>query len=207
KRCLVSSADYGTMTDHLLEEIDFKDYMRRSCKTAEEAGMRELNVRELIDSMHAHRSKHPAGGLQHFLDEISLASDKDDDEDIAKKKGVCLITLHAAKGLEFPVVFLVGLEEGILPHTRSIEEGSRDEERRLLYVGITRAMDNLTITWCHSRIRYGEARPCQPSTFLRELDKTYLDEILWDDLEENPPDEDTAAAAFDNIRQMLMAAK
>ena len=137
---------------------------------------------------------------------MSLSSDKDDEEDISKKKGVCLITLHAAKGLEFPVVYLVGLEEGVLPHSRSVEEGSRDEERRLLYVGITRAMDNLTMTWCANRVRYGEPQPCQPSSFIAELDKTHLDEINVTELDEGPPDQETSAAAFDNIRKMLMAA-
>ncbi|MFT5465210.1 MAG: DNA helicase-2/ATP-dependent DNA helicase PcrA [Verrucomicrobiales bacterium] len=199
------SADYATMATHLIEEIEFGDYLRRNSKTAEEAGMRELNVRELIDTLHQHRAKNPGEGLQHFLDEMALSSDRDDDEDITKKKGVCLITLHAAKGLEFPVVYLVGLEEGILPHTRSIDEGSRDEERRLLYVGITRAKDCLTMTWCAARSRYGERRPCQPSTFIRELDKTHLDEISFDELEEEPADTETTSAHFDKIREMLMS--
>lgn len=201
------SADYATMTSDLIEEIGFGDYLRRNSKTAEEAGMRELNIRELIDTLHQHRAKHPGKGLQHFIDEMALGSDRDDDEDISKKKGVCLITLHAAKGLEFPVVFLVGLEEGVLPHSRSIEEGSRDEERRLLYVGITRAMDSLTMTWCASRVRYGEKQPRQPSSFIRELDKTYLDEISLTELDEEPVSAETVSAQFDKLREMLLAGK
>jgi superfamily I DNA/RNA helicase len=83
--------------------------------------------------------------------------------------GVTLITLHAAKGLEFPHVYLIGLEEGLLPHDRSKMEGTVDEERRLLYVGITRARQTLALTWCGHRIKYGSASPCTPSSFIKEL--------------------------------------
>jgi superfamily I DNA/RNA helicase len=201
-----ASADYASMTGNLLTEIEYFDYLRRTCKTPAEADMREQNAREFIDSLFEHRarSSKKAKGLQHFLDEIALVADKDDD-DISKKKGVCLITLHAAKGLEFPIVYLVGLEEGILPHSRSVQEGTRDEERRLLYVGITRAMKSLTMTYCHSRKKYGEKQPCQPSTFIKELDREWLQEILYDDHMNKPPTEESAASFFEQMRAMLAA--
>jgi superfamily I DNA/RNA helicase len=200
------SADYATMTGNLLTEIEFFDYLRRTCKTPAEADMREQNAREFIDSLFAHRarSSKKAKGLQHFLDEIALVADRDDD-DITKKKGVCLITLHAAKGLEFPIVYLVGLEEGILPHSRSIQEGTRDEERRLLYVGITRAMHSLTMTYCHSRKKYGEKQPCQPSTFIKELDREWVQEIIYDEHINQPATEESAASFFEQMRAMLSA--
>jgi DNA helicase II / ATP-dependent DNA helicase PcrA len=132
-----------------------------------------------------------------------LASDRDDDEDVSKKKGVCLITLHASKGLEFPEVYLIGLEEGILPHKRSLEEQSRDEERRLLYVGITRAMRRLTISYCISRIKYGDLSPCLPSSFLAELDRLYLESICYEELMQQPVTQDSAAASFSAMRALL----
>ncbi len=89
---------------------------------------------------------------------------------------VRLSTLHAAKGLEFPHVFLVGLEEGLLPHRESIANGNVDEERRLFYVGMTRAQRSLHLSFCRRRKRAGEARECQPSRFLAELAQ---DDLRW----------------------------
>ena len=89
---------------------------------------------------------------------------------------VRLSTLHAAKGLEFPHVFLVGLEEGLLPHRESIANGNVDEERRLFYVGMTRAQRSLHLSFCRRRKRAGEALECQPSRFLAELAQ---DDLRW----------------------------
>ena len=129
--------------------------------------------------------------------------DREDKKDDADGKGVSLITMHAAKGLEFPVCYIIGVEEGILPHSRSIEEGSRDEERRLLYVGITRAMVDLTITWCHSRKRYGDKMPCMPSSFFKELSKEELIESSYETIAAAPADEDFAADYFARMKEML----
>lgn len=154
------------MTEALVEEIEYFDFLKRTCKTGDEADMRQRNVREMIEGMRSHFEKNGRKGLRGYLDSVSLMQDRED-EDKEKGWGVSLITMHAAKGLEFPVCHIVGVEEGVLPHSRSVEEGSRDEERRLLYVGITRAMEKLTLTWCHSRRRYGQPMPCMPSSFSR----------------------------------------
>ena len=77
--------------------------------------------------------------------------------------------MHSCKGLEFPHVFIVGMEDGLLPHSRSKAEGTLDEERRLLYVAVTRAMQTLTISHCSGRKKYGQLMPCHPSPFLKEL--------------------------------------
>ena len=85
------------------------------------------------------------------------------------KPAATLITMHAAKGLEFPHVHIVGVEDGLLPHARSKLEGTLDEERRLFYVAITRAMETLRISHCDARRKFGQLLPCHPSPFLSEL--------------------------------------
>ena len=196
------SANYAEMTRELLKEIDYDTFLRKGCKTDEEFDNRRRNVAELIDGMHAHFEKSKRG-LRGFLDSVALMQDREDKKDDADGKGVSLITMHAAKGLEFPVCYIIGVEEGILPHSRSIEEGSRDEERRLLYVGITRAMVDLTITWCHSRKRYGDKMPCMPSSFFKELSKEELIESSYETIAAAPADEDFAADYFARMKEML----
>src|SRR5262249_37255582 len=105
--------------------------------------------------------------LQLFLEEISLDTEREEDE--SPGDAVTLITMHSCKGLEFPHVHIVGLEEGLLPHPRSKVEGTLDEERRLFYVAITRAMQTLSLSHCVGRKKYGQVLPCHPSSFLKEL--------------------------------------
>ena len=93
------------------------------------------------------------------------------DEQGQSADSIRLSTLHAAKGLEFPHVFLVGVEEGLLPHRESVENGQIEEERRLMYVGITRAQLSLTITHCRKRKRAREWQVCEPSRFIAELEQ------------------------------------
>ncbi len=199
---LAPSAPYGTLFAKLVDEIGFVDYLRRTCKTDGEKEGRERNVADLVESVRDHEGRSGRRGLQRFLDGVALQQDREED-DIEKQQGVSLITLHAAKGLEFPVVYLAGMEEGVLPHKRSLEEGTRDEERRLFYVGITRAMQRLTISFCSSRIRYGEPVPCQRSSFLDELDPTYLDVHSYDELAAAPVEEDAALDYFAKMKAML----
>ncbi len=195
------SANYASMTEELLKEINYSDFLKKNCKTQEEIDSRRRNVGELIEAMHNHVAK-SRKGLRGFLDSVALMQDKEDkDDDVGQ--GVSLITMHAAKGLEFPVCFIVGVEDGILPHSRSVEEGSRDEERRLFYVAITRAMEDLTITWCHSRRRWGDKLPCQPSSFFKELDKDELAETDHETLASAPVDDNFADDYFEQMKQML----
>ena len=184
----------------LLKEIEYLQWIERACKTENERNQRGEGIQSVIDSLRAYTMK--GKSIQAFLDHSALASDREDD-DLDKKQGATLITLHASKGLEFPIVFLVGLEEGFLPHTRSIAEGTKDEERRLLYVGITRAQDNLTMTYCSKRVKYGQETGCQPSSFIGELDDEHLEHTSYDDILGAEPSSDELDNFFGNLKGML----
>ena len=184
----------------LLKEIEYLPWVERGCKTDSERQQRGEGVQMVIDSLRDHARK--GRKLQSFLDDSALSADREE-EDIENKQGATLITLHASKGLEFPIVFLVGLEEGILPHTRSIAEGTKDEERRLLYVGITRAQDNLTMTYCSKRLKWGQELGCQPSSFIGELDETHLTHTSYDEILGAEPSSDELDNFFGNLKGML----
>ncbi|HEY2081643.1 MAG TPA: UvrD-helicase domain-containing protein [Verrucomicrobiae bacterium] len=153
-----------------LDEIGYFNELRRGEKTPEAAENRIRNLKELMVTMDNSGSptETPSERLHAFLEDITLDSDREDEEE---KVGdaVTLITMHSCKGLEFPHVYVVGLEEGLLPHSRSKVEGTLDEERRLFYVAITRAMQTLTLSHCGGRKKYGQLMPCHPSQFLKEL--------------------------------------
>lgn len=169
---------YAQLTERLLHEIGYADHLKKLAKTDEDLVSLELGVKQLLDGLKNFDEREKGGGLQAYLDQVSLNDDREEKDDIEKKTGVCLITMHAAKGLEFPIVYLPGLEQGILPHKRSIDEGRGvDEERRLLYVGITRAMRKLTISHCRYRVKWGQKQTCMPSTFLNELDPKYIEQF------------------------------
>jgi superfamily I DNA/RNA helicase len=186
--------------DGMLKEMEYLQWLERGCKTENERQQRGEGIQMVIDSLRDHVTK--GKKLQAFLDDSALASDREDD-DLEKKQGATLITLHASKGLEFPIVFLVGLEEGFLPHTRSIAEGTKDEERRLLYVGITRAQDNLTMTYCTKRVKWGQEMGCQPSSFIGELDDEHLEHTSYDDILGAEPSTDELDNFFGNLKGML----
>ncbi|MFB1010157.1 MAG: 3'-5' exonuclease, partial [Thiopseudomonas sp.] len=124
------------------------------------------------------------------------------EEEAEGADGVQMMTLHASKGLEFPVVYIMGMEEEILPHRSSIEAETVEEERRLAYVGITRARQNLTLTLASKRKQYGEVIECTPSRFLDELP---AEDLVWEGLDEAPPEAKKARAgsALADMRAML----
>ena len=123
-------------------------------------------------------------------------------EDEEMNNVVSLMTMHAAKGLEFPYVYIVGVEEEILPHRTSIEDDMVEEERRLFYVGITRAQRDLTLSFANMRKRYGETTDCQPSRFLDELDQQH---VVWEEeLNKDPAQQEaTSNAHLEAMRAML----
>jgi DNA helicase-2/ATP-dependent DNA helicase PcrA len=130
--------------------------------------------------------------LQEFLSQLVLNSKEEEDKDEVPQNAVTLMTLHGAKGLEFPVVFLVGLEDGNLPHQRTIDEGTDlSEERRLFYVGITRAKEELYLTRAKTRIRYGKSIPRNPCRFLEDIPQ----ELILERDESSTPDFKSEEAA------------
>jgi DNA helicase-2/ATP-dependent DNA helicase PcrA len=160
-----------------------------------QAQTRRENVDELVHSIGQLKLDEPVADgtavLHEFLARMTLDSQDREDEDDKDQDAVTLLTLHGAKGLEFPVVFLVGLEDGFLPHKRTLEEGADiSEERRLCYVGITRAKDLLFITRAKNRIRYGKPVPRYPSRFLAEIPAGL---IVKRDLSSNPEHTDAKA--------------
>ncbi|HLG51888.1 MAG TPA: UvrD-helicase domain-containing protein [Chloroflexota bacterium] len=153
----------------LLERIlELTGYRELLDDGTEEGESRLDNVRELITVAEEFSVYGPEGSLAAFLEDAALAADADEYD--RASDAVTLITLHAAKGLEFDVVFIVGLEEGLCPHSRSVEDPRQlEEERRLLYVGVTRARRRLFLTYASRRSHFGEGSIREPSRFFRDL--------------------------------------
>ncbi len=161
----------------LIAHVRYHDELVRQYPDQNEQQTRWNSVQEVINSLgsFARRAKKPS--LRAFLDEVALGERDDisDKESKLNRNAIALMTLHSAKGLEFPHVYLVGMEEGLLPHQKSVDAEKNgdinaiDEERRLCYVGVTRARDRLTMTLSLGRMRWGKSRPTQPSRFLYEL--------------------------------------
>ncbi len=166
--------ELAALRDHAAEEVirkvlalsGYHDYLENDAKGNGED--RLANVDELVSAARQFDHDHPGASILEFMEEISLASAVDRWKDEAG--AVTLMTLHAAKGLEFPVVFVVGLEQGLLPHSRALDDdGELEEERRLLFVGITRARRELYLSHCRVREFRGQRTAAIPSCFLNEL--------------------------------------
>ncbi len=155
------------MVSYVLSEAGYNEWLSTSGN--EDDIERLANVQELLTDAREFDEQHPGESqLEEFLERVSLVSDTDDLE--AESDKVSLMTLHAAKGLEFPVVFLTAVEEGMLPHERSRDDSEQlEEERRLLFVGITRAEEELQLSYSAYRFLHGGQRMSIPSSFLMEL--------------------------------------
>jgi DNA helicase-2/ATP-dependent DNA helicase PcrA len=131
-----------------------------------------VTVEELVNAVALYESRDGSPTLAGFLEETALNGRENESDDGERREhAVTLMTLHSAKGLEFPCVYLVGMEEGLLPHRRSVADGGRniEEERRLCYVGVTRAQRELTMSFCKSRMKWGKPRPSLMSRFVMEM--------------------------------------
>lgn len=156
-----------TWAENFLNETNYFAELKRLDKNAEAAEARIRSLRELMATMDGVGNL-PTERLESFLEGITLDNEREEEKENTQD-AVTLITMHSCKGLEFPHVFIVGLEDGLLPHSRSKVEGTMDEERRLFYVAVTRAMQTLAISHCGGRKKYGQVLPCHPSPFLKEL--------------------------------------
>ena len=152
----------------VLEVVDYRREVDRTYAEPQKQEDRWRAASSLIELAEnfVRRKQHPT--LERFLEELTLNAEDSKDSEFDSEK-LTLMTLHAAKGLEFPRVYLVGMEEGLLPHERAVKEGSEEEERRLAYVGITRAQEDLTLTYAKMRSRYGSKVPVFASRFLYEM--------------------------------------
>ena len=192
-----------TIADRFLEEIGYFAELRRSEKNKETAENRVRNLKDLIATLDGSGSATvpPFERLQSFQEQITLDNEREDEKEEEAGDAVTLITMHSCKGLEFPNVYIVGLEDGLLPHSRSKAEGTLDEERRLFYVAVTRAMHTLTISHCGGRKKYGTLMPCHPSQFLSELPPELVEHA--DEKGKQPITPESGKGRFDFLRASL----
>lgn len=168
-RVLIDGTTLPALLDSLLRRLDYLEFLNDKTPQGES---RQENVRELISVAQSYQEF----GLAGFLEEVSLVSDLDSYD--GKGNAVTLMTLHSAKGLEFPVVFMAGMEETIFPHSRSLyDQSEMEEERRLCYVGMTRAKEELYLCSATSRLLYGGMQHNPPSRFLSEIDAEFVPEM------------------------------
>jgi DNA helicase-2/ATP-dependent DNA helicase PcrA len=152
-----------------LDAVGYREEIRRLYPDPMAREARWAGVEEIVNFAENHVRRAAEPSLPGFLEELALQTgDEPAEKPEARADAVTLMTLHAAKGLEFPHVFLVGMEEGLLPHARAVAEGGIEEERRLAYVGITRAMTTLSLTFAAARAKYGHRQAATPSRFLFE---------------------------------------
>lgn len=187
---------------NLFEEIGLEEELYRQADDPKQARRRVENMHEVVNALASYIEREGIATLSGFLEKVSLL-DRDEPgrntkEEKLQQDAVVLMSLHSSKGLEFPCVFLVGMEEGTLPHSKVLEEGGDiAEERRLCYVGITRAREHLVLTGASQRKRYGRMHPQQPSRFLHELP-----EEIMTATEDEPDPEEQEQRASDFFAQM-----
>jgi len=193
----------GKILKDLIEEIQFGDYITGLYKTPETALRKIENLNGFAESMTRYESGDGRPSLQGFLETMALADLLEEKEEKGGR-GVTLISLHSSKGLEFPVVFIAGAEEDILPHRKSVDSDEGiEEERRLFYVGVTRAMNELYITYTDHRSKYGKEASSVPSRFIDELPEAATRKL--DRFEELEPEQEKLYAEkfFANIKAIL----
>jgi superfamily I DNA/RNA helicase len=167
---LRQAGNLGETVREFFTDTGYIDGLGRMYKPREDALVRRENVFELLNHIAEYEARHAGhAGLRDFLEEFTLLDDSDKVDNEEAANAVTLLTVHAAKGLEFPVVFVVGMENGLFPHQQALEDRSIEEERRLFYVALTRAQDEVTLTYAGERRVRGEKMHRRPSPFLDEV--------------------------------------
>lgn len=171
----IEGKDVLSLIETVIKQTGYGDMLDKEAEHDPQGESRKENVGEFLSVAKDYMDSNPEGNLQDFLENVALVSDVDDFESSDSK--VTLMTLHAAKGLEFPVVFLTGLDEGLFPHSRTLMDPAQvEEERRLAYVGITRAERQLYVTNAVTRIMYGRISAYMPSRFLAEIPPQFMED-------------------------------
>ncbi len=179
-RAAVEEHDVPDLLDLVLSRTGYGSYLQDGTEEGEERMANVLELRSIAQEfVRLPRDEQ----LPAFLEDVALVSDQDQYQE--DRPAATLITLHAVKGLEFPVVFLTGMEEGVFPHARSLDdEAELEEERRLCYVGLTRAMDRCYLSWARQRTLFGRTTSNPPSRFLRELPREGVERRAGSEAEE-----------------------
>jgi len=170
-----STLDALTLSRQLISDLEYEDWLRETCSSQKAAEIAIENVLELTSWIGNLQKQQADPSLENLVSHLSLMSILENDDTGKEQSAVQLMTLHAAKGLEFPHVYIVGFEEDSLPHHQSQDQVAIEEERRLAYVGITRAQQTLTLSHAKTRQRFGELQQCEASRFLLELPEQDLE--------------------------------
>ncbi len=211
-RWLVETADHAERGDTsavlraMVREINYEDWLYDTSPSAKAAEMRMKNVTQLfswVTQMLEGEDDEEPMTLPQVVTRLTLRDMMERNEDEEDTDQVQLMTLHASKGLEFPYVFLIGMEEGLLPHQTSMDEGNVEEERRLAYVGITRAQKELVFTYARERRQFGEVSRTEASRFLHELPQDDLSWELTQTKQSIEKKQATAKMGVANLREML----
>ncbi len=182
--------------DNFIDEIVYYNELMNTADTKEKYSQKIDNVKSLLDDIAAYEKNNKRPTLKGYLDKIMLQSKDEKDEEESNKNKVTLLSVHSSKGLEFPYVYLVGMEDNVFPHIRSHENDGVEEERRLCYVAITRAKRELTITYPLQKTRMGKTTECMPSRFLEEMSSVA---VLPEDVSEEE--------GFEDFKKMMEAIK
>ena len=200
----IDRGDNFSIIEDVIKHIEYEQYLKEDSKSKESAERKIKNVYELIEWLKRIAVKETDGQkpLAEIVAKIMLMDIMDRNKEAEISDQISLMTLHAAKGLEFPHVFLIGIEENILPHQNSIDNDNIEEERRLTYVGITRAQRTCTFSYCTHRKRYGEISECEPSRFLNELP---IEDLEWINKKQLTPEviKERGKANLTNLKTML----
>jgi len=206
-RLIIETGDRGERAnpieaiDDLFERIAYEPWLRDQADSPPRAEQQLANMKELQAWLKRLHEESPELGLIDLMGRLSLLTSLDKDKEAGQE--VRLMTLHGSKGLEFPHVFIAGVEEELLPHRNSLEEGGEHEERRLLYVGITRARESLTLSYACRRRRYGEHIKCEPSRFLDELPRDLLEWRGEDAGRDQEQTRERARVHLDKLKEMF----
>jgi ATP-dependent DNA helicase Rep len=206
----IDQDDMFKVIEEFIQQIGYEQFLKEESKSKESADRKIKNVYDLVEWLKRIAEKNSTAEdgnssqapLAEIVAKIMLMDIMERNQEAEVSDQVSLMTLHAAKGLEFPHVFLIGIEENILPHQNSIDTDNIEEERRLAYVGITRAQRTCTFSYCTHRKRYGEITECEPSRFLNELP---ADDLEWINKKQLTPEviKERGKANLANLKSML----